>query len=334
MRYLIRVLGLCLSLSGFAQDRLSGYVYSAQDSTALADVSIYFDGTTLGTITNKDGHYSIAIQPGVKSALVISMLGYNPVYINNYQNISELPVVYLTESTEQLGEVFLETDPWSREHKMREFKREFLGGTEVSKNVKILNEEVIKLHYSASKKRLVAWATKPIQIENKYLGYVIDYELQDFYIDYEKSLKSDLNLVYMVYYAGTSFFRELKPKVPRRFKKHRDEAFEGSTLHFMRSLANQKLGEHGFRIFHKSFEVAPYQFFKLQQGEENIHVEQTAEQLSILFDNDQQSSITAKVPFQIDKFGNHFPPSGIIIGGAMGRRRLAMMLPQNYKLQP
>ena len=332
MRNLALVFGLCFSLSGFTQNKLSGYVYSAQDSTALADVSIYFDGTTLGTITNKDGHYSIAIQPGVKSALVISMLGYNPVYINNYQNISELPDVYLTESTEQLGEVFLETDPWSREHKMREFKREFLGGTEVSKNVKILNEEVIKLHYSASKNRLVAWANKPIQIENKYLGYVINYELGDFYVEYEKSLNSDLNFVYMVYYEGTSFFSELKSRVPRRFKKHRDEAFEGSTLHFMRSLATQKLHENGFRIFYKSFEVPPYLHFKLQQGEENVHVELMVEKLSILFDNDYQSFITAKSAFLIDKFGNHYPPSAVVIGGDMGTKRMATMLPLNYKL--
>lgn len=332
MRFSILVFGLWFSLSGFAQDKLSGYVYSAQDSTALADVSIYFDGTTLGTITNRDGHYSIAIQPGVKSALVISMLGYNPVYINNYQNSGELPDVYLTESTEQLDEVFLETDPWSREHKMREFKREFLGRTQASQQVKILNEEVIKLHYSASKNRLVAWANKPIKIENNYLGYVIDYELGDFYADYEKSLTSDLNLVYMVYYEGTSFFRELKSKVPRRFKKHRDKAFEGSTLHFMRSLGTQKLRENGFRIFYKSFEVPPYKYFNLQEGEENIHVEQTADKLSILFENDEQSTITAKRSFQIDKFGNHFPPSAIIIGGDMGIRRIANMLPLNYKL--
>ena len=139
MRYLVLVFWLFVSLSGSAQDKLSGNVYSARDSTALADVSIYFDGTTLGTITNQNGHYSIAIQPGVKSALVISMLGYNPVYISNYGNSRELPPVFLTESTEQLGEVFLETDPWSREHKMREFKREFLGRTQASQNVKILN---------------------------------------------------------------------------------------------------------------------------------------------------------------------------------------------------
>ncbi len=332
MRGFILVFLVFISFSGWSQSKLTGYVYSAKDSTALADVSIYFDGTTLGTITNQKGHYSIAVEDGIKSALVISMLGYNAVYISNYQKGGELPPVYLTESTEQLGEVYLETDPWSREHKLREFKREFLGKTLEAQKVSILNQEDIKLHYSPSKNRLTAWATKPIKIKNNYLGYIIEYELGDFYADYEKSLTSSLNLVYMVYYEGTSFFRESKSKVPRRFRKHREEAYEGSTLHFMRSLANQKLHENGFRIFHKSFETPPYQYFKIQQGEERVYIEQTAEKLSILFDNEEQSNITAKRPFTIDAFGNHYPPSAIIIGGAMGTRRIATMLPLNYKL--
>ena len=321
-----------ISVSGLAQDKLTGYVYSALDSTALEAVSIYFDGTTLGTITNQNGHFSIPVQEGVKSALVISMLGYNRVYISNYQNSSKLPPVYLTESTEQLGEVFLETDPWSREHKLREFKREFLGHTAEAAQCSILNEEDLQLHYSPSKNKLTAWAKKPIQIKNKYLGYTVEYELGDFYAAYERSLGSGLNLVYMVYYEGTSFFKELKSKIPRRFKKHREEAYAGSALHFMRSLARQKLRENNFRIFYKSFERPPYQFFNLQQEEERMHVEQTVDKLSILFDDTQQSSILAKAPFQIDKFGNHYPPSAVVIGGAMGSRRVANMLPLDYKL--
>ena len=77
---------LLSSLSGFAQKTLNGHVYSAKDSTALEAVSVYFDGTTLGTITNSSGAYSIPIQEGIKSSLVISMLGYTPVYVSHYLN--------------------------------------------------------------------------------------------------------------------------------------------------------------------------------------------------------------------------------------------------------
>ncbi len=334
MRYLLFNILLLNSILGLSQQKLSGFVYSAKDSTAIADVSIYFDGTTLGTITNINGHYSINIQPGVKSALVISMLGYEPVYITDYSNQTrELKPVYLKESTEQLDEVYLETDPWSRERKLSEFKREFLGKTLEAQDVKILNENAIKLHYSPSKNRLVAWASVPLRIENKHLGYSIEYQLGEFYAQYEKSLSSGFNLVYMVYYEGTSFFSELKKdKIPRRFIRHRDEAFEGSTLHFMRSLAQQKLRENKFRIFYKSMETPHYKYFDLQQGEENMHVTVTAEKLSILYNNEQQSELTAERSFQIDKFGNHTPPSAIIIGGAMSTKRIATMLPLNYKL--
>lgn len=321
----------CFTLS--SQRKLKGYVYSAKDSTALEAVSIYFDGTTIGTITNQNGHYSIPVQEGIKSPLVITMMGFAPVYINNYQNSDgKMPAVYLQETAEELDQVYLETDPWTRKRKLHIFKMQFLGNSPEAFQCKILNEDAIKLHYSPSKLKLTAWANEPLIIENKHLGYTVRYTLNDFYAKYEKNL-SGLELLNMVYYEGFSFFQELNKRTRKKYIKSREDSYAGSTLHFMRSLAQKQLHENGFRIFYDKFEAPPYLHFEFRKVLNKTYVKLLKEKLSILYDNEEQSSIQTKGTFVIDAFGNHTPPSAIIMGGAMSSRRFAFMLPLDYKLQ-
>ena len=335
MRIYFSFICLFLSVTVFGQQKLSGYVYSAKDSTALEAVSIYFDGTTIGSITNQKGHYSISAQESIKSPLVITMMGYSPVYINNYLNTNgKMPPVYLEEMTEQLDQVFLETDPWTRERKLKVFMREFLGRSQEALKCKIHNPEALKLHYSPSQLKLTAWANEPLIIENKHLGYTVNYTLNDFYVNYEKSLSSGMQFVNMVYYEGFSFYQELKKKTRRKYIKNREDSYSGSTLHFMRSLAQKKLHENGFRIFYDKFEAPPYLNFEFRKVLEKTYVKLLVEKLSILYNNNEQSAIQTNQPFIIDAFGNHTPPSAVIIGGAMSTRSFAFMLPLDYKLQP
>ncbi|MFD2827428.1 carboxypeptidase-like regulatory domain-containing protein [Leeuwenhoekiella polynyae] len=335
MRIFLFFTGLLFYVTASGQKQLSGYVYSAKDSTALEAVSIYFDGTTIGTITNQNGHYSIPVQEGIKSPLVLTMMGYSPVYINNYLNTDgKMPPVYLEEMTEQLDQVFLETDPWTRERKLKVFMLEFLGHSQEALKCKIRNPEVLKLHYSPSQLKLTAWANEPLIIENKYLGYTVNYTLNDFHVNYEKSLNAGMQFVNMVYYEGFSFYQELKKKTRKKYFKNREKSYSGSTLHFMRSLAQKKLHENGFRIFYDKFEAPPYLHFEFRKVQDKTYVKLLVEKLSILYDNDEQSAIQTNQPFMIDAFGNHTPPSAIIMGGAMSTRRFAFMLPLDYKLLP
>jgi hypothetical protein len=81
-----------------------------------------------------------------------------------------LGLIFLEESRETLGEVHLETDPWSRQKKLEIFKREFLGNTPMARQCRIKNEDKIRLRYIPSTETLVAYADEPIKIINKYLG--------------------------------------------------------------------------------------------------------------------------------------------------------------------
>ncbi|UJH92607.1 carboxypeptidase-like regulatory domain-containing protein [Antarcticibacterium sp. 1MA-6-2] len=315
-----------------AQGLLQGTVYSAKDSTALFGASIYFDGTSLGVSTNQNGEFKLPLKNTTTSPLVISSLGYETIILNNY-NAEEnvLLKIYLDESTESLPEVVLEPDPWSRERKLRIFKREFLGSSMAASRCRITNPEVITLTYIPSKEVLVAEAKEPLTIINRHLGYEVTYNLTDFRVEFSTG-SSGLHLAKMVYFEGLSFFKELKKSPSRKFLKNRKSAYSGSALHFMRSLAARTLTENNFRIFRKSFEVAPYEYFQLNMENGLIKVKVVESPITILYREVEQSALNAEDIFFIDALGNHTPPYGLTVSGHMGGKRAAEMVPLDYNI--
>lgn len=332
MKVSILIIFLLSGISALSQkNKIAGYVYSSADSSAVEAASVYFDGSTIGTITDADGYFEITSTSAINNSLVISAMGFESVYIDPSQfSKQRVYPIYLKESTEELAAVRLETDPWSRARKLREFKREFLGRSRLAARCTILNEEILILRYSPSSKTLYASAQEPLFINNQSLGYEIRYDLKDFYVNYDEG-NSGIMLPTDIYYEGTTYFKVKYDR--RKHKRKRKKAFEGSLLHFLRSLSQRKLKENKFQIFYKSFEVGPYSFFKIQPEETRTHVWLTAEKLSILYDGDEQSLFQTLTDFYIDAWGNHSPPNAIRTGGAMGKNRVAELVPIDYKVE-
>ena len=323
---------LLITIPLTAQKTYTGRVLSAKDSTVLQGVSIYFDGTSLGTTSNAKGYFKIQNTASNISSLIFRSIGYKTKMLSNISVFEDenSPTIFLEESIDQLETVVLETDPWTREHKLRVFRREFLGKTTAASKCKILNEDEIKLKYSPSRGELVAYANKPVIIKNKHLGYIIEYELMDFTVKYSVG-SSGLQLVDYTFFEGSSYFKELKNKPRKRFLNNRENAFKGSLLQFMRSLAKKQLTENNFKIFYDKYQVRPYKYFDIQPEEDFTKVTMLAEKISILH-NHNQSSIIYKTPFYIDQFGNFTPTRAFSISGFMGQSRMASLLPLNYGL--
>jgi len=75
-RILLMVLALLVSVVGFSQSRtITGKVMGSDSQEPLIGVSIVIKGTTIGTITDVDGSYTIAAASG--QTLVYSFIGYN-----------------------------------------------------------------------------------------------------------------------------------------------------------------------------------------------------------------------------------------------------------------
>lgn len=332
-RFLLIICFLLLLTAGTvnSQNRISGTVLSAEDSTAIIGASIYFDGTSIGVSSNQDGVFDISFMDN-NSALIITSLGYEALVLDASEILkkSANSKYYLPIKREELETVYLETDPWSRSRKLSHFRKEFLGRNYAKYNCKIVNEDAIKLRYSPSEKTMIATANEPLIIHNEYLGYAIRYRLADFELRFQ--MNGGLLLPYSIYFAGSAYFQPLKKKTGRRILRNRDRSYYGSSLHFMRSLYKQKLEENNFAIYHRRFQVPPYKFFNISEEGKNRRIELLADELSILYDKTEQSAIVSKNAFTIDQFGNPSPPEAILLKGIMSEKRISELLPLDYKI--
>jgi len=80
-----------------------------------------------------------------------------------------------------------------------------------------------------------------LEIENQALGYKIKYLLTDF--TFNTNTKE-------IHYEGPVLFTEMEgtPKRGHRWLENRKQAYEGSMMHFLRSVMSDRLEEEGFRV--------------------------------------------------------------------------------------
>ncbi|WP_046755759.1 carboxypeptidase-like regulatory domain-containing protein [Kordia jejudonensis] len=330
-RYFVLILILFSGIS--SAQTLSGAVFDEKTKEPLYGVSVYFDGTTNGTATNTEGKFLISYKASTESALVVSYLGYDSQTFDVRKLVSGVKI-YLKPKKETLGVVYIENDPWTRKKKMEIFRREFIGIGEGATQSKILNEDDIDVVFNPSTKILSAYASKPIVIRNKYLGYSISYNLDEFEAElgvYRNEYRSTKR----VYIGGTSFYSELREKPRKRHIKNREKEFGQSILNFMRSLADKKLEENGFQVFHKGFIVPPYKYFDITKEGLNTKVNMKTVRLTIVYDRFHKSFMTVPTEnkeFYINEFGNFSPSKELSFGGVFGEKRIGKALPLDYSL--
>lgn len=341
MRIKVTVIFLFLCELLFSQN-YSGQVLDAFTKQPIESVSVYFDGTTIGTTTNSNGFFTINLKDNksTNSLLVISFIGYESIIINT-DAFKDNTIYNLVEKQTALGEVVL-FDNWSRKKKLRVFKDQFLGFNKATLQCKIENEKAIKLVYNKHQKQLYATATEPIIVVNKALGYKIYYDLIDFEVTFSNCINC-LKKVESVFYSGTTRFEELNLKRTKsKYIKARQKSYFGSLLHFMRVLAKNKTKEAHFKFFIKSTSNTSKLFYntdvknlvKVSKKESVIKVNLLYKsKIIVRFKDFEQSFLLIQdddKTFTIDDYGIHSPVDKIIFGGRFGNSRLSTMLPNNY----
>lgn len=320
--------------SGFAQT-IAGKVVDQNTNEPLVGASVYIDGSTIGVMTDFEGHFELKIPNSINAALIVSFLGYST-KLYDLNEFGPNAIVYLEPKEQQLEEVFLGLDVWSRAKKERYFIRQFLGNTSQTAHCSIENIEDIELFHNSNTNTLSAYSEKPLIIVNKFLGYRIQYELIDFEIEFEYTL-SNLLVVRKVYFAGTTFFSELKRQPKKKYLANRALTYDGSLLHFMRALAAQQLTEQGFEIFYDKYPIYPYAYFDISKKGELTRVAMGVEKIAILYDKTRQSGMeldqVEQSVFTIDTFGNHAPTSALNFSGDFGEQRVSTLLPLNYAME-
>ncbi|WP_340154573.1 carboxypeptidase-like regulatory domain-containing protein [uncultured Winogradskyella sp.] len=321
-----------LPLFCFSQT-LTGIVVDKATQQPIETVAVYFDNTTIGTTTDSQGEFSIDYTDAVQSTLVISYLGFEKIFVSDFRTKNNIKVE-LVEADNALDEVHIEYDDGlTRRQKLRLFRKEFLGNSKFGKSCKILNEDDLVLKYDKQNKALYASSNVALKIENKALQYEIAYDLIDFEINFRYANLNTLKFtVKSVTYFGTSFYKDLNDSSKPKTLKNRDQVYNGSVQHFMRSLYNENLRNEGYLIFYDGFGVDEWSYFSVESLVDSDFKKVTLkEKISILYNKDFQSELQLEIDeFYIDSYGNYTPIIGLYFGGAMGSQRVGDTLPLDY----
>ena len=244
-KFIILILVL-ISINTSAQTLIKGRVVISKN-IPLNGASVYLNNTSIGTTTNDEGEFELSVPDG-KHQLIVSFIGFETIQYQlntkEYQN----PFLFKTLAKSNiLNEVVLPDKKKKKKKRIKVrnnkffhvFKNNFLGVTKLSKKCKILNPEVLEFSFEGDEKDLIVEANQTLKIKNEGLGYEVYYDLIHFKLSNKR-----------VEYLGYSRYKELKGKKrrKRKWKKARLKAYNGSIMHFLRSILMSNTKEEGFEI--------------------------------------------------------------------------------------
>ncbi len=230
---------LVLSPALLYAQAITGRVTDAVTGQPLQQVSVYFDGTYQGSVTDSLGNFVLNNRIKTSSPLVVSFMGYESQKIGSYTDV--VLNIALKRKVIELAEITIGADEISRAKAMKIFLKEFIG--EDTNDCVIDNPDEIYFRYNKKTDLLLADAEKPLIITNRTLGYKITYFLTSF------SHTPYLQTIYKGNYFFTEDIAGLKPAKVKAIMKARDEAYYGSRMHFIRALWANELEKNNFAVF-------------------------------------------------------------------------------------
>lgn len=339
MKNVIFLYFLIFSINCFSQ-KITGKVFN-KDNIALSAANIYLDGTTISTLSDENGNFTLDYDPKANNILVISFVGYENEYVTGFDFKKDL-IIHLSPSKNELKEVVVNRkDMFTRAQKLKIFKAYFIGKTVNSEKVIIQNEDDIYFKYDKQNFILKAFSDKPLNIINPSLGYKIIYDLQNFEVTFSSLSISALDVV-KDFYAGLSHFEEIDNST--NIATRREEAYKGSQINFFRNLANGTWSKDQFMLFQDDKKVFSSNCFKIFNEEYFTRVEvvkqskavenkNSVASFDLLFNNKEKSSVIFETnTFNIYKYGNNSNIENIVFTGIIADERIAEMLPLNYGL--
>jgi hypothetical protein len=288
MKFLAVGLVLCIfNNNSIAQTNftLLGKVLNELTGLPMAAASVFAQNTTIGTITDENGNFKLTLPQGGYD-LVVTFTGYKTESKRiTTADAGEAVSVRLKEKEKELEEVAVRSTNEVKdglEKYGQFFNDEFIGKTNNSKVCNIQNAEVLHFFFSKKRNRLKITATEPLIIKNNALGYNIKYSIDSFTHEYNNGTSI---------YSGSPLYEEMKGDSTQlsTWQANRKSAYNGSLLHFMRSVYNKNLKEQQFEI----------QFIVQQNGIDNA-IKLTDPYSAINFEKDDSTQTVQIMPNQKD----------------------------------
>jgi len=324
-KYKLIMLLCFLYLTSYAQ-LIKGKVYDEKTKSTIPFASVYFNGTFIGTYTDKDGHFEMENPKNISMPLTISAIGYYSVTMAHFATVESLNI-YLKPKEYELGEATVKTKSLVRKRKryLAFFKEEFLGTSTNARDCSILNEEDISYNYATDQDTLKAFASRPILIENKALGYTITYYLDKF--EYYKKTQA-------TFFIGNIIFKENISTADKKkqFDERRKYSYSYSSMQFFRALWSDLLKENSITITGLSGKNLRYKDVVALDSKNNKYLNSSGN-LTVGFSESYYSTVNfLKNYVYFDKTG-YFDPSGINWTGDIAKKRVADWLPYEYTIE-
>ncbi len=225
------------------QFTLEGRVRDEVTLNPIPNVNVYLAGTTRGDATDLQGNFALRNIPAGMYELVVSMVGYERrIYrVRLFEQPREQFDARIRETPIATQQVEITAnDPKEWRAALEHFTDLLFGNTELGRECRILNPEIIDFDWNHETNKFAATAREPLIVENRALGYKLTFVLQLFSED-DRILK----------YGGATHFLQLVSADPDEMKQwelNRKKAYYGSIRHFCIALIEDKLEQSGFRI--------------------------------------------------------------------------------------
>lgn len=250
------ILCLFFPFSLFSQQTLKGIITDSKTKLPVEYASVYFDGTTIGTITDVTGAF-ILPTASIPGKLIVSHVSYVNVELNLTKDKLSFLEISINPNEIRINEVVVE-DQNLRSKNLAYFNEIFLGKDKWGDYSFLLNDSVlifqneeidsnnIVLNITGRPDVFKVHANQPLKIQLPLLGYELLVDLIEFETAYSIEFKAFIcNSIGSCYYKPVAINSKNKIK---KIEKHRAEVYYNSKLHFCRSLKEGQLGENGYRI--------------------------------------------------------------------------------------
>ena len=354
-------LSIIITHSVFAQSTfiVSGKIIDADSKLPMTLASVFAENTTIGTATDAAGNFKLYLPHGGYN-LVVTYTGYNTEIkrISTAGDNDNNIVIEIKQQQKDMADVVVKAsyevkDGWEKYGKF--FLDHFIGKTANSSQCILKNSDALQFFFYKRKNLLKVLATAPLEIENLALGYTVKYTLDSFVHEYN----TDISL-----YSGYPFFEEMESSQMDQLVKWnaaRKLAYQGSILHFMRSLYQKKLQEEGFEIQfiikkgnkEKAFPLKDFYSalnYRLDDSSNRVDMLPNQKEVAVIFKNEEPSKLyldsnqDASSKFQlsvltflpneslnIEQNGYYYEQNDITITGYWAWEKAGDMLPYDFK---
>src|SRR6186997_2960712 len=220
---------------------IRGRVTDIETQLPLKGASVYINNTTKGSTTNDKGDFELGpFQPG-RYEVVASFVGYDALLYSAEIKSSNLRISFKVEKKEEVLREVLVLSSELRKRYLDIFKQFVIGQTIAAERCQIKNIEEVQFASGETKDEIMAYTEKALVIENPELGYTIHFDLLAF--SYNKVTSA------AYFYGYTRFVDWGKDEKKQKWIRKRQDAYEGSTVHFFRSLVNKQLTKERFTVY-------------------------------------------------------------------------------------